>query len=179
MSLNQRHIKGEMTACGRMTPVTAGNPWSYQLVSAAFTEPPCVITLWADVYTWMFAFPHVDARILSKVGFSKASSDFHLSAMATLHTASMQDSRMFAGEPGAPKYFPFTLGALHGARLIKRFHGATDSVRLCNREWTKVMKVSRSSNFDSELDPGNFDVLLNTDSASDSQRLDHFAKAAP
>lgn len=72
VSLNQRHIKGEMTACRRMTPVTAGNPWSYQHVSAAFTQPPCVITLWADVYTWMFAFPRIDAHIQSNVGFIKA-----------------------------------------------------------------------------------------------------------
>lgn len=95
-----------------------------------------------------------------------------------MHRAVTRDTRVPAGELSAPKYFPFTLRALHGPRLIKRFHGAADSVGLCNREWTKVMKVSRSSNFDSEWDPDNFDVSLNTDSPSDSRRLNPFAKTA-
>lgn len=71
----------------------------------------------------------------------------------------MRDTRVPAGELSAPEYFPFTL---HGPRLIKSFHGATDSVRLCNREWTKVMKVSRSSNFDSEWDPDNLGLQIQT-----------------
>lgn len=106
------------------------------------------------------------------------SSGFYPHGTATVHRALTQDSRVLAGQPSAPKYFPFTLRALHEPRLIKRFHGATDSVRLCDCEWTKVMKVSRSSNFYSELDLDNFDISLNTGSPSGSQRLNPFAKTA-
>lgn len=64
----ETHKKGKWQPAEEWLPWLQATPWSYQLVSAAFTQPPCVITLSADAYTWMFAFPRVGAHIPSKVG---------------------------------------------------------------------------------------------------------------